>query len=212
VSLRDQPSPLHLWADEIRSIANEQLYYGPSDDYTRGRCDRLIRIAAELAAITDVRAPNTIEALYQGDLTHITPYCGGDAAIFDAHGRILLIQRDDNRLWAMPGGAFEIGETPAEGTCREAREETGLDVDPIKLSGVYDSRRAGTRLPFHLYHFVFLCRPRDTNAQPRLSNETLDVRWYQQNQLPPLSPGHQRRILDAFRRLTGELPDAVFDS
>lgn len=203
--------PLHLWADRIRAIANEELFFTDPEFYAIGRCNRLIRIAAEMAAAHDVRDADTIEQLYQGDLRHLSPYCGADAAIFDQQGRILLIQRRDNGLWAMPGGAIEIGETPAEGTCREVREETGLEVDAKILSGVYDSRLCGTRLAFHLYHFVFLCCPRGHDSQPELSNETLAVAWYTRGDLPELSPGHAKRIDDAFKRWNGELEEAVFD-
>jgi len=111
----------------------------------------------------------------------------------------------------MPGGAFEVGETPAEGACREAWEETGIAVEPVALSGVYDSRLCGSRSTYHLYQFVFLCRPRDPESRPTLSNETLDVGWFTDGTLPPLSPGHERRLNDACRRWRGEVREAIFD-
>jgi hypothetical protein len=77
--------------------------------------------------------------------------------------------------------------------------------------GVYDSRLCGTRSNAHLYQFVFLCHPREPDARPALSNETLDVGWYAQDALPPLSPGHAVRIADAFCCWRGELSGAVFD-
>jgi len=58
---------------------------------------------------------------------------------------------------------------------------------------------------------VLLCRPRGPAAQPALSNETLDVRWYAEGALPPLSPGHATRIADAFRCLRAAHWEAVFD-
>ena len=152
---------LRLWADEIRAIANEGLHFEGGNPYSARRCRRLLRIAAELFALQDVREADEIERAYHADLGHLAPYPGGDAAIFDDDGQILLIRRRDNGLWAMPGGFFEVGETPAEGTCREAWEETGLEVEPVALSGVYDSRLCGTRSAHQLYQFVFLCRPRD---------------------------------------------------
>lgn len=202
---------LHIWADEIRSIANEEFFWHRDDPYAAQRGKRLIRLAAVIAAADDRRDVDEIQWLYEGDLVHLTPYAGGDAAIFNEQGRILLIQRKDNELCAMPGGILEVGETPAEGTCREAWEETGLAVDAVSLSGVYDSRLCGTRSAYHLYHFVFLCRARNPDAEPQLSNETLDVAWYDPAYLPDLSPGHAKRIDDAVKRWRGELPAAVFD-
>ncbi len=57
--------------------------------------------------------------------------------ITDDHGRALLIQRRDNQRWEPPGGVLEPGETIYDGLRREVREETGLEVEPIALTGVY---------------------------------------------------------------------------
>ena len=202
---------LRLWADELRALANEGLHWDRENPYNVRRFERVRRIAAELFATQDARDGDAIEQLFSADPWHMAPYPCGDAAIFNARGEILLIQRADDQLWAMPGGAFEVGETPAEGACREAWEETGVAAEPLALVGVYDSRLCGTRTRAHLYQFVFLCRPRDPAAQPIVSNETLDVRWYAEATLPPLSPGHAHRIADAFRCWRGERREAVFD-
>jgi 8-oxo-dGTP pyrophosphatase MutT (NUDIX family) len=207
----DLSQQLRLWADELRAIANEGLCWSQDNPYMRRRFERVRRLAAAIFAAQDVRDVPTIEQLYRGELTHVAPEPCGDAAIFNRRGEMLLIQRKDNQLWAMPGGGFEVGETPAEAVSREAWEETGVEVLPVTLIGVYDSRFCGTISNAQLYHFVFLCRPRDPSAQPLVSNETLDVRWYSEDQLPPLSPGHAPRIRDAFRFQRGELREAVFD-
>jgi 8-oxo-dGTP pyrophosphatase MutT (NUDIX family) len=204
---------LHLWADELRAIADEGLHWSADNPYDIRRYQRILHIAATMFAIQDTRDVEAIERIYHEDLGHIAPYPTGDAAVFDQVGRILLIQRKDNGLWAMPGGAFEVGETPAEGACREAWEETGLTVEPVRLSGVYDSRLWHARSPYHLYQFVFLCRPRDDEQQPQVTDETLNVGWYtaQEASALPLDPNHGHRIAHAFRRWSGELRDPVFD-
>ena len=201
---------LRLWADELHAIANEGLHWSGDNPHNERRFRRVVRIAAEILAAQDMRDADTIERIYTQNLAHTAAYPGGDAAIFDQEGKILLIQRKDNQLWAMPGGMLEVGETPAEGTCREAWEETGMAVEPLALVGVYDSRLAGSVTSAHLYQFVFLCRPRDPSAQPIVTHETLDVGWYAETELPPLSPGHVRRVPDAFRYWRGEVRGAVF--
>jgi 8-oxo-dGTP pyrophosphatase MutT (NUDIX family) len=173
--------------------------------------ERIRRIAAELFAIQGAGDAEVVERMFADDPWHVAPYPCGDAAIFNAHGEILLIQRKDDQRWAMPGGAFEVGEAPAAAACREAWEETGIEVEPLALVGVYDSRLCGSISRAHLYQFVFLCCPCDPEAQPTVSNETLDVRWYTEGSLPPLSPGHATRIAGAFRYWRGELQGAVFD-
>jgi 8-oxo-dGTP pyrophosphatase MutT (NUDIX family) len=204
---------LQLWADELRAIANEGLHWATENPYDAHRYQRVLRVAAELFATQDTRPIEALERAYHAELSHIAPYPVADAAVFDEDGRILLIQRKDNGLWAMPGGALEVGETPAEGACREAWEETGLKVVAIALIGVYDSRISKARTPYHLYQFVFLCRPRDGVQQPLVTNETLDVRWYGEQEVAALSleAGQNRPIAHAFRHLRGDLNETQFD-
>jgi ADP-ribose pyrophosphatase YjhB (NUDIX family) len=59
------------------------------------------------------------------------------AVVVDSDGRLVLQRRADNDLWALPGGAMEIGESVAGTVVREVREETGLDVQPEYVIGVY---------------------------------------------------------------------------
>lgn len=55
----------------------------------------------------------------------------------DDQGRVLLIHKVDNDLWALPGGGHDIGEGITDSAVREVREETGLDVDIVRLVGTY---------------------------------------------------------------------------
>jgi ADP-ribose pyrophosphatase YjhB (NUDIX family) len=54
---------------------------------------------------------------------------------------ILLQRRSDNALWSIPGGAMEPGESIAQTVIREVKEETGLDVEPEALVGIYSNPR-----------------------------------------------------------------------
>lgn len=59
------------------------------------------------------------------------------AVVSDTAGRIVLIRRKDNELWALPGGGMDLGESIEETAVREVKEETGLDVEVTGLIGVY---------------------------------------------------------------------------
>jgi NUDIX domain len=65
------------------------------------------------------------------------------AVVVDQAGRILLHRRNDNSLWSIPGGAMEVGERIADTAVREVKEETGLDVQPEALVGIYTDPRHG---------------------------------------------------------------------
>ena len=72
--------------------------------------------------------------------------------VTDDHGRALLIRRRDNQRWEPPGGILELGEAIHDGLRREVREETGLDTEPIALTGVYKNM---TRA---IVNLVFRCK------------------------------------------------------
>ena len=59
------------------------------------------------------------------------------AVVTDSEGRIVLVHRKDNGLWALPGGGMELGESIEDCAVREVREETGLHVRITGLVGVY---------------------------------------------------------------------------
>lgn len=82
--------------------------------------------------------PRIVEGKRVARQAHLRPGCY--AAIFDAsRTKILLTRRADNRLWCLPGGKIEPGESVAEACLREVREETGLQVRVVRLIGVYSS-------------------------------------------------------------------------
>jgi len=147
-----------------------------------------------------------IEPLRSNIFSRPTPLTGGDAAIIDDDGRILLVLRSDNRKWAMPGGAMEVGETPAEGVQREALEETGIYCQAVAAVGVFDSRYCDTQSRHHLYRFVFLCKPLSkANDKPTHATEILNMEWFSENNLPEdLDPGHKPLIPEAFRVWHGD--------
>ena len=69
-----------------------------------------------------------------------TPKLMVDIVIPDGEGCVLLIQRANDPYegsWALPGGFVDVGETVEDAAIREAKEETGLDVELLRLVGVY---------------------------------------------------------------------------
>jgi ADP-ribose pyrophosphatase YjhB (NUDIX family) len=200
-----------LWADKIRDLSAMGLIFSKSI-YDRTNYENLNTMAMEMTALATGESLEQFAPLRSTVYARPTPFAVGDAAVIDDDGRILLIRRADNRLWAMPGGALEVGETPAEGVVREAHEEAGVRSRAVALVGVFDSRLCGTTARFHLYQFVFLCRPLDTKLEkPSHELEVLESAWFAETELPPdLDPGHVSRIPEAFRLWRGDCR-AFFD-
>ena len=90
------------------------------------------------------------------------PFLGVGALVFEGD-RLLLVERGHEPLkgyWSLPGGILETGETLAQGICREVREETGLDIDPISIFEVFE-RIMPDGAGETEYHYVlidYLCR------------------------------------------------------
>jgi ADP-ribose pyrophosphatase YjhB (NUDIX family) len=203
---------LALWADQLRDISALGLRFA-QNIYDREHYQQVQTIAMSLLALAVDESLDQLEPLRAPIFARPTPLSVGDAAIIDAQGRLLLIQRADNGLWALPGGAFEVGETPAEGAVREALEETGVHSRPVALVGVFDSRLCGSLARHHLYQIVFLCEPIAAApvGEASHSHEVKQVAWFAESELPAdLDPGHRSRIPLAFQVWRGERA-AYFD-
>ena len=204
----DPTGEMYLIADELRSIADLGLRYA-ENDYDRERYRRALSLSARLVAAIEQRPAGDVLADYEGSLPHATPYVCADAAVF-RDGRILLIRREDNGLWAMPGGWTEVGETWAQSVERELREETGVEGTARSLLGVFDAPRWGSRFKFHLYVSVWLVEVGDDQT-PVAGPETTGVGFFAEDDLPELSPGHARRIPLVFELARGDAPVPYFD-
>lgn len=61
---------------------------------------------------------------------------GGRIIIENADKHILLIHRSDFKLWGLPSGSIELGESLEDAMIRETFEETGLKINQLKIIGV----------------------------------------------------------------------------
>ena len=204
---------ISLWAEKLRDISAMGLRFS-RNIYDQENYESLQNIAVEMQALATGASVTHLEPLRASVFSAPTPFSTGDAAIIDDAGQILLIQRADNHKWAMPGGALNVGETPAEGVLREAYEETGVRAKAVALVGVHDSRLCGSLTAHHLYHFLFLCEPVDDGLPVETAphaHEALDQGWFSEDNLPTdLDPGHIPRIPEAFRVWRGDVA-AYFD-
>ena len=122
------------------------------------------------------------------------------AIVTDVDGRILLHRRRDNEMWALPGGAMELGESLGDCAVREVREETGLEVQPIAVVGIYSD-------PKHVFayddgevrqEFSICLECRIVDGAVSVSDESYEVRFFPATDIEelPMVDGIRRRVTD----------------
>ncbi len=129
-----------------------------------------------------------------------TPILAVDALII-YEGKLVLIKRKNppyKDQFALPGGSVEMGETVENATIREAKEETDLDIDIIKLLGVYSDPKRDPR-----GHTVSLCFIARGKGNLRAGSDAEDIALFNLNQLPELAFDHNKIIEDAKKDIKG---------
>ncbi|MEW5539104.1 NUDIX domain-containing protein [Streptomyces cyaneofuscatus] len=128
------------------------------------------------------------------------------AVVCDDAGRLLIIHKTDNDLWALPGGGHDIGESVGDTVVREVEEETGITVEIDSIVGLYTN-------PEHVLayddgevrqQFSICFRAHPAGGSLRTSSESKEVRWIDPADLDSLNihPSMRLRIehgLDASR-------------
>ena len=112
------------------------------------------------------------------------------AHIFDASGRLLLVQQRESGVWSTPGGVLEPGERPADALVRETWEETGLLVVPERVLGAYGGPEFVVRYPHgdEVQYAItaFECRIAGGTLQPD-TDETTAARYWSAAEAEELS-------------------------
>ncbi len=171
-------------ARELQQLAQTGAAFAVTD-YEKKRYKRLTEITAEIVEHHTTLEKESVLKVLMNHPGYATPKIDVRAAVIDK-GKILLVQESTDKRWAMPGGWADVGNIPSEVAIRETKEESGYDVKPVKIIGVYDANRLGGHLElFHAFKIIFLCDLIGGSA--KISDETLDVKFFDLNNLPPLS-------------------------
>jgi len=105
-----------------------------------------------------------------------------DAIIAGADGRVVLVlRRNEPRGWALPGGFVDAGEELGAACRREAREETGLEVELVAQLFTYSDPRRDPRK--HTISTVYACRV-PAGAEPHAADDARDARWFAETEIP----------------------------
>jgi ADP-ribose pyrophosphatase YjhB (NUDIX family) len=206
------------WSEALSAIARTGLGFTESL-YERERFEEILKVAADIRVEADGPGDDPdyagsiveewMSVVGKGVPGYVTPKVAVGAAVGNDKGELLLIQRADSGIWLYPTGWCDVGYSAAEVVVKEVEEETGMEVEPVRLIAVLDGLRLGmTRVP--LYSLLFYCRAvgGELQAHPL---ETSDVGWFTRETLPHPLVGSERWGDHVFAAINGEQRDVLYD-
>ena len=171
------------WAVELQALAQAGLFYG-KDVYDRERYQRIREIAAEMLASRSDLPLEKVRDLFCCETGYQTPKLDSRAAIFQ--GEKILLVRENNGTWSLPGGWVDVDLSVKENTLKEVREEAGLQVSADLLIAVQDREKHNKPVYAYKVCKIFvLCTRLGGSFQP--NSETTESSYFALDELPPLA-------------------------
>jgi ADP-ribose pyrophosphatase YjhB (NUDIX family) len=219
VSAADDAAPVSAqdllrWSEALSGIARTGLGFTQSL-YEQERFEEVLKVAADIRVAagheleSEVLVEEWLKAVGDGVAGYVTPKVAVGAVVGNDKDEILLVQRADSGVWLYPTGWADVGYSASEVVVKEVEEETGIEVEPVRIIAVLDGLRLGfTRIP--LYSLIFQCRVLGGELR-RHPLETADVGWFAEDALPFPLAGVERWGPHAFAAIRGEPVEVLFD-
>jgi ADP-ribose pyrophosphatase YjhB (NUDIX family) len=199
----DLLSELARFIERITAIARTGLAFKP-DGFDSERYEELLKEAARMHSIVAGASDDDAEELrrqwrdqviagYEG---YVTAAVGCGVIAFNERDEILLIQRLTGKWW-YPTGFCDVGISPAENVAKEAREETGLIVQPERLIAVMDNKKYGSPAR-HIYSMLFYCRIIGGELKPN-PLEAIAAGFFSLDRIPEPMHGLDRKWISLSR-------------
>lgn len=168
------------WAIEIQSLAQAGLEYG-TGVYDLERYKRLREISAEMMSYKTNIPIEKIKDLFCNEKGYQTPKIDTRAVIFKDN-KILLVY-ENGGYWTLPGGWCEVTETIATNTIKEAKEEAGVDVKPLRIIAIQDRNKHNKPITVYSICKIFvLCEL--LGGEFKENSETIKMGYFSLDELP----------------------------
>ncbi|CAM3524990.1 NUDIX hydrolase [Marinicrinis lubricantis] len=198
------------WAKQIQAISQNGLAYS-KDPYDIERFHQLRSLSLEIMNEYTGVETERIEGWFANEIGYATPKVDVRAVVFQ-EDRILLVKETIDGLWALPGGWADIGLTPSQIAVKEVREESGYEVEPIRLLAVLDKMcHPHPPSPFHVYKIFILCKL--VGGEAKQSIETSETGFFPLDALPPLSTERntESQIQAMYKAAADPLSPVIYD-
>ena len=168
------------WAIEIQSLAQAGLAY-TQNVYDIERYERLREISAEMIAEKSDISLEKVKDLFCNETGYQTPKLDTRAAIFQDDK--ILLTHEKNGTWSLPGGWVDVLESAKSNTIKEVKEETGLDVEAVKLIALQDRNKHNKPVyAYGVWKVFVLCKRIGGEFIENI--ETTEIQYFGLNELP----------------------------
>ena len=200
------PTQLLTHAQRLQAIAQAGIAYAGTP-YDRERYEEIRSISVKLLQELTDEPLEKIVRIFASEDGYQTPKVDVRAVLFRARHEVLLVgEKVDRGRWTLPGGWADIGYTPFEVARKEAQEETGLLVEPMRLLALLDKRKhPHPPQPWYVYKAFIQCEIRGGSLIQETA-ETTGARWFRQDELHSIdlstdrTTGSQLELLFNFAR------------
>lgn len=198
------------WAKRVQAIAQAGLTYS-KDGYDLERFEELRAISVEMMSAYSGLPIEQVANLFANECGYQTPKVDVRGVVLQDN-KLLLVREKSDGGWSLPGGWADIGLSAKEIVVKEVKEESGYEVEPVKLLAILDrNKHPHPPLAHHVYKLFILCKL--TGGQAQTSIETSEIGFFAENELPPLSTDRvtASQIAMLFRQVREPSSETVFD-
>lgn len=182
---KNMEKEFEVLVNRARALAQIGLVYS-STEYDVERYRELLDISDRLTSLVSGHDLSEIKACFSVEKDYVTPKVDIRAVVFNDKNEILLVKERADGHWSLPGGWADIGYSPKEVAVKEVREETGLNVVPVRLLAVTDQKTHNHPPALHYAYKIFiLCEIE--SGEMATAFDILDGGFFAQDSLPPLS-------------------------
>lgn len=169
----------------MKVLADLGLLYH-TNEYDRDRYQELQEISYRFMNLLSGHSLEALKTAFPLAQEYPTAKVDLRGLLLSEDKKILLVREGSDGRWALPGGWADIGFSPSEGIVKEFKEETGLEVEPLRLLALIDKKmHPHPSEQFYIYKLIFLCKAHTTKLEKGF--DVLDVGFFSIDELPELS-------------------------
>jgi len=173
------------YINRIKAIANTGLLYA-GNDYDKDRYLELAEISFQLLSSISGHPTENLKQTFPLVKDYPTAKVDVRGILLSPEKKILLVKESIDSKWSLPGGWADVGFSPKEVIIKEFKEETGLEIIPLKLLAIFDKKmHAHPPQAYYVYKIIFYCEA--ISFEMNKGFDVLDVQYFDIGNLPPLS-------------------------